>query len=73
MDSNEDLINLFEEIDEEIEIIEDKEYNINFFRNPLHNLSNDEISEIFLEDNDELLSSDEEENFEINSESSANE
>jgi hypothetical protein len=72
MDSNEDLINIFEETEDEIELIEEeKEYNVNFFKNPLHVLSNDEISEIFLEQNDELLIFDEEESDEANSESSA--
>src|SRR6266542_2517816 len=71
MDSNEDLVNIFEETEDEIELIEEeKEYNVNFFRNPLHILSNDEISEIFLEQDDELLIF-EEENNEVNSENNA--
>src|SRR5436305_14970400 len=54
MNSNEILINILEqEIEDELEAIEEKEFYINFFRNPLHSLSNDEISEISLED-DEL-------------------
>ena len=70
MDSDEDLINILEqEIDDNIETIEEKEFIINFFRNPLHNLSNDEISEISLEDDEFSITTDED--FEINSESSA--
>src|SRR5436305_674154 len=64
------LINIIKkEIYNNIKIIEEKEFIINFFRNPLHNLSNKEISEISLEDNEFSVTTNED--FEINSESSA--